>query len=487
MGNASVIIKNTTVLLAAQFVNMLLSFLYIAYTARYLETDGFGVINVALSVTTILGVIVDLGINSYITREVSRDKALVNKFVTNILVLKLALAIIFFLALLAYVLITGTSWQTSLVVCIFGFSTVFLAITAIFNSIFQAFEKIEYQSVGSVLGNLLLILGALFAINQNFDVVGYSMVYFTSNLIVVFYCLAVYSLKFARFSLRIDPGFIRSTLKETVPFALGMFYGTIYYYAGSVMLSLMKGDSELGIFSAAYRLFLFILFIPQVFSMSLFPAMSRFFVTSADHLNMAFFKYLKYMAMVGIPMAIGGTLLADNIILFVFKEGYVQSIIVLQIIIWAALFIFLSSAYGCLFMSTNRQKTTTNIAGVCMLVYLALNIILIDRFSYVGLAWSTMIAEFVSMALYFILSYRIGYGLSREILVDLIKVAIASLIMGAFVILVKSFYVFAVIAAAIVLYTAILYILGCIDKDDIALVKSIITTKIPMIRKALRG
>jgi len=43
-----------------------------------------------------------------------------------------------------------------------------------FYSIFQAYEKMEYQSIGQILSSALMLSGALFAISQGFSVVGFA-------------------------------------------------------------------------------------------------------------------------------------------------------------------------------------------------------------------------------------------------------------------------------------------------------------------------
>ena len=90
------IAKNTIVLGISQVTSSLLGFLFIMYTARYLGAEGFGILSFALAFTGIFGIFPDLGLGQLTVREVARDKSLASKYLGNIAVIKVILAIIFF-------------------------------------------------------------------------------------------------------------------------------------------------------------------------------------------------------------------------------------------------------------------------------------------------------------------------------------------------------------------------------------------------------
>lgn len=108
----------------------------------------------------------------------------------------------------------------------------------------------------------------------------------------------------------------------------------------------MKINEVVGWYNAAYRLIMILLFIPSIINITIFPVMSRFYVSSKDSLRFAYETYFRYMVMIGIPIGFGTTLLADRIILLIFGAEYENSIIALQILVWSSVFIFLSSAFA---------------------------------------------------------------------------------------------------------------------------------------------
>lgn len=147
------------------------------YTARYLGAEGFGILSFALAFTGIFGVFSDLGLSTLTVREVARDKSLASKYLGNIAVMKVILVIITFGLIALSINLLGYPEQTIKVVYLVALSIIFSAFSGMFYSIFQAYEKMEYQSVGQILNSALMLSGALFAIKQGFSVVSFASIY----------------------------------------------------------------------------------------------------------------------------------------------------------------------------------------------------------------------------------------------------------------------------------------------------------------------
>jgi len=249
----------------------------------------------------------------------------------------------------------------------------------------------------------------------------------------------------------------------------------IYTYIDSVMLSLMKGNEVVGWYNAAYRLVFILLFIPGIINMAIFPSMSRFHISSQNSLRLTYEKYFKLMLIIGIPIGIGTTLLADRIILLIFGTGYTQSIIALKILIWTIVLTFAGAAFVRLFESTNRQIIVAKVSVICVVVNVILNLLLIPKFTYVGASIATVITEFILVSGIFIFAYKFGYGTQgKKVVENISKVVLASLIMGAFIWYFKSFNLLVLVLLATLLYLGTIYIIGGINKEDVQLFKQII-------------
>jgi len=181
------------------------------------------------------------------------------------------------------------------------------------------------------------------------------------------------------------------------------------------------------------------------------------------------------MLILGIPIAVGTTLLADRIITLVFGDGYAPSVVVLQLLIWSLVFIFANAPFFRLFESTNKQMVVTKITGLMVIVNVAINLVLIPRFSYVGASIAMLITEFLVVALTFFLAEKDFHVLKKtELASILLKVVSASALMGLFIAYLHNLNLFLVIVLASLLYFGTLYVVKGIEKEDIMLIKSIL-------------
>jgi O-antigen/teichoic acid export membrane protein len=475
MSTAKTVGKNILVLFVSQIVSMGIGFFYLIFSARYLGPELFGLLTFALAFTGIFGLLLDLGLNNLAIREVARDKSRANEYLSNTTFIKLIMGVVTFglTAVVAYSL--GYSGETLAVVYLLTLSTIFVAFTASFYAIFQSFERMEYQSIGAILGGLLLLTGAVILIARSAGVVAFAAIYLISNALVLGYSFFISMRKFHLFKVEVDLDFWGPTIRQALPFGLSGFFTTIYFWIDSLMLSLIQGNQAVGWYNAGYRLVFSLLFIPTIFSAAVFPAMSRFHISSRDSLQLMWKKFIRFMLILGIPIAVGTTLLAGRVVPLIFGEGYAPSVAVVQLLIWSLVFIFLNATFVRLFESTNKQIVVTKITGLMVIVNVAINLVLIPKFSYVGASVAILITEVIALVVLLLLAERNLYVLKKTELANIVlKIVGASAIMGLFIAYLQNLNLILVIVSASLLYFGTLYVVKGIEKDDIMLIKSIV-------------
>jgi len=473
--------KNTGALFTARVAGHVLGFFYMMYIARYLGPSNFGILAFALAFTGIFGVLTDFGLEPLTIREVARDKSLASKYLANISGMKIILVTVSFGLIALTINLLGYPKQTIKVIYLVSLSVIFSAFTTMFYSIFQAYERMEYQSLWQILNSALMLGGVIFAIKCNLSVVEFASVYFLVSTVGLAYSFTIFRMKFSNpalaWSLRkieVDWSFWKPTIKEALPFGLAITFMMIFYWIDSVMLSLMKGDAVVGWYNAAYRMVLVLLFIPNSFIAAIYPIMSKFYKISQNSLLLSFEKSFKYLTVLGIPIGVGTTLLAKRFILVIFGPEYMNSILPLEILVWSSVFIFMSQALGNLFNCLNRQSIVTKTTGICVALNVTLNLILIPKYSLIGASIATVLTEITSLILLFVWSIEIGYSIpKKELLSITIKVLISSTLMGVSIMHFYNLTLLKLIPLAALLYFILLFLTGGIGKEDVSLIKQI--------------
>ncbi len=475
MNTLQKITKNVSVVFISQIVSYLLGFFTILYIARYLGAGGFGIISLALSLSAIFGVFVDMGLNTLMVREVARNKELSDKYVSNSSIMKVILAFLTFGLLALAVHIIGYSQLISNIIYLITLSVVITSFSGILTSLFQANEKMEYFSISNILASIILLSGTIIGIYFGFSITYFALIYILSSLVVFIYCLIIYLLKFSYIKLEIDLSFWMPTLKEAWPFGVIFLSGMLYTYVDSIMLSILKGVEAVGWYSAAYRFMYIALLLPNAINMAIFPVMSRLYANSSkNNLTLLYERYFKYMIIIAIPIGLGTTLLAKDLILLLYGTGYTESIIALQILVWAIVFTFAGAAYVQLLQSINKQMIVTKISLVCLIINIILNLILIPHYSYVGASIATVITEVILVNYIIYMTYKLGYGISyKTVLNDLIRVLLAAAVMSLFIWYFIEFNFFILLILGTVIYFVSLYLVKGIDDVDMGILKGI--------------
>lgn len=473
MSRIRTLAKNTTILFIGNMISYLLGFFTTIYTARYLGVQGFGILSLALSITGIFGVFTDLGLGTLTTREVSRNKSKANKYIGNTAVMKVFLAFLTFGLISLTVYILGYPQTVKNVVYIITLSVIFSAFTGIFNSIFQAFEKMEYMSLNIILNAILMFTGVLTVIYYGLGIIALSAVYFISSGIILILTFLIYSWKFFLPKIHLDLNFWKPTLKEASFFGLSSILIVIYFYIDSVMLSVMVGNSAVGIYNAAYKLIFVLLFIPNVFVTSIFPVMSQHFESSKNLLKLEYEKSVKYLFAIAMFIFVYGFVFADKIIVIIYGTSYTAAITALQTLIFVVPLIFITSLFGNILGAINRQRILTIVAVINVLLNVTLNLILIQKFSYIGASAATVATECLGFILMFV--YISRYFFKISVTQNILKTTFSSILVLIFIYYLKinTNWIISAILGLFV-YLSLLYVMRIVTKEDVEIFKGIL-------------
>jgi len=411
-------------------------------------------------------------------REIARDKKKADDYFTTISLTKLVFSLGMFAVIAGVINLLDYPGDVVRIVYVFGLVNILNSFATFFRSIFRAFEKMEYDAITRIIERFLVVGAALIVLFQGHGlmaiVLAMLLAQVLSFLVTLFLCVR----KFARPRLSLDLPLAKRLVRMAAPFALTTVFGSVLFQTDTVILSVLKGDTVVGWYNAAGRPILGILFLPSVFMGSIFPVLSRYYVTAKDSLVIVYQKSLKFLATLAVPLGIGTTLVAGRLILFLYGEDFASSVIIMQILVWSVSLIFITTLFGHTLASMDRQVVDMRIVGAFALVNVALNFALIPGFSYIGAA----IASLISQSLVFTVEFTyLQRRLHRVNLAGIVaKPLLAALVMGALAYTLDRFLatnvinLFVIILAAIIVYGLLLWLFKAFDHEEIEALKEIV-------------
>jgi O-antigen/teichoic acid export membrane protein len=452
MNTIQTIAKNTGVLAIAQAITMVLGLVLVIFIARSIGAVDFGKLGFAQSFTALLMVFASIGLGQVTIRELARHKELTPKYLGNILAIKLILAVVTFALIALIINLMHYPSDTTTVVYLIGISALLGSFSGFLRGIFRAFERMEYEAFLNIAKSMVTIGTGIAVLFLGYGLIAIALVYLFSAFVDLLATLVVTAKKFAKPKLE-------------------LFIGLIYMQIDIVMLSVMKGDAVVGWYRAATALIYSLVVIPDIVGFAIFPVMSKFYVSSKEALKTTLQRSAKYLFILGLPIAVGTSLLSDRIILLLYGAEFTPAIIAMQILALYLPLRFINHATGYTLSSIDKQPLRLLSAVIAAAMNIFLNLFLIPKFSLVGAAIATAITEVVLFSCYY---YFVAKHFHRlELQPILIKPCLACLPMVAFIFFLKDINLALLVVSAAVIYFAVLYALKGFDGKDKAMFQDV--------------
>jgi O-antigen/teichoic acid export membrane protein len=361
-------------------------------------------------------------------------------------------------------------------VYIIGISTIISAFSALFNSVFRAFEKMEYEALTSVAEKIIVASISIFLLFHGYGLIAICYAFLFGSMVSFFISLYIYKKKFAEtlFKFEKNRKIWVFLIKNGIPFALAGIFTILYVKIDTVMLSIMKGNSVVGQYSAANNIISSLSFIAGVFLASIFPVISGYFITSKESLKRVYNLSFKYLFIIILPISAGIFFLSEKIILLLFTSEYIPSIDALRILTWLQIFAFLGWLSGVVLNSINKQKLFTYAVGIGALVNIILNLMLIPSLSMYGAAIATLITQIIVFSVLFYFNNKYIGSINLDFV---IKSIIATIFMSLAVLIMSKLSLAIIILAGAAVYFVMFYLIKGFSEEDKEILFSIIKPK----------
>ena len=220
--------------------------------------------------------------------------------------------------------------------------------------------------------------------------------------------------------LHINPSLWWATLKAGLPFGAIQLALSFSFRADTVILSSWRGDAEIGWYNIAYGLTLTFLTISRAFNNAILPTLAREHATSPEKTYPWYYRSVKLMLFIGLPIAVGGMLLADPLIVTIYGVANRAAALSFFIIIWDLPIVMYTAFCGNLTTSIRRENAAAKIYFSLGIINVAVNVILIPHFGMIGSSFATVLTDLCgAVQFYFLFRREFGPGLGFKYLARL--------------------------------------------------------------------
>jgi O-antigen/teichoic acid export membrane protein len=396
MSSARKIAENTGFLFFTEIFDKLLAFLLIIIIIRSLGDKGYGIYSFMFAFILMFTVVSSLGMGIYMLREIPKHKenrARTQKLINNTLTLELIITAFMFIVAMVITPLWPRAYEVRLGIFLVIIHEIINTVFLLIKMIFSAYERNEFKLYSTIIDKSAALIIAVPVLLKGYGLYTLLMALIAAKIIALVSTYIILSRNIITISPAIDPKFCKGLIRKSIPFWFSIVFITLYYHTDKVMLTAIKGYISTGIYSAASTIINALVFLPVIMVYATFPAMSRFYHTKSERLlKLLYQKSFYYLLLMSIPISIGIGLLAERIVLFLYKEQFLLSGSVLRVLSGVLIFIFVNYIMGYLLNSVNKQKVFAISSSACLLSNVLINLILIPRFDYQGAAYATIIS-----------------------------------------------------------------------------------------------
>jgi PST family polysaccharide transporter len=391
------ILTNTGWLFGDRILRMGTGLIVGVWVARYLGPGDFGLFNYAQAIVAIFTAVATLGLDRIVVRDLVHHPGQRQSILGTTLALRLAgaLAALVVQELTVFVL-RPEDRLLPVLVAILGSGMVFQAFDSV-DLWYQSQVQSKYSVIAKNVAFLMVAGLKVSLVLTRAPLLSFAWAALAEAALGALLLLIIYRRHAGGLgSWRFEIGWAKALIRDGWPMVLSGFAVMIYMRIDQIMLGQMRGNHDVGVYSAALRFSEIWYFIPMAIVSSVAPS-----ITAAKQLDEAVYygriqKLLRVMVLVSLSIIIPVSFLASYVVVGLYGDSYAAAGPILAIHIWGAVFVFMGVAQGPWFVTEGLMKAYLNRALAGGIVNVLLNLYLIPRFGGLGAAVATLVAQVVS-------------------------------------------------------------------------------------------
>jgi len=448
-----------------------LALVAVGFITRYLGKDGFGDYATVLAFLSFFSAISDLGLYQLSTREISHKGADESEIMSNIFTLRLLSSLVVFFLSPFLIFFFPYSEAVKLGIIVISGSFVFSSGYQVLNGVFQKHLVMDKVAISELFGKVVQLLVVILAVKFSLGF-GWIVASLLFNGMTNFILVYLWSRKYVRLKFRFDFAYWKKFLITSYPVGIASVVVFIYFKMDTILLSMLKTSSEVGIYNAAYKILENISFFPAMIMGLIFPIMAQNILIDKKRFVDISNKTFKVFVLAVFPLVVGTMFLSEGVINLIGGAGFAESANVLRILILALSMIFFSNFFNSVLIAGNMQKKLMYILGAAAVLNVTANLIFIPIYSYNAAAWISFLTEaVVSLLGWYLASKYLSYSPRVE---RFPRIILSGIMMGAALFALKGMNFFVAGFIGVTVYIGAVWITKAVETSEIT---SIFTKK----------
>ncbi len=388
------------ILALSRYSSAVLGFASTIFIVRELSEAGYGQFSLIMSVLALVGMVSDMQLSRAVLVSVLGAGERAEETVGSYVGLRLVIGVVSYAVFMGVMVVGGYPAEVVVGAALVGVSLVVASSVSAIEILCEARLWIRTIAIGRTLG-----FAAQLATVVALTVTGTgTVVTFLSSTVVNFTVVLVSHLWSLRDVARLRPRMVRhewwAWLKEAAPLSIGSALDTIYFRIDMVMLSIIGTFAATGHYGVGYK-FSDVVggAIPGAVLLPALTMMVRSWPAERRVFHRTFRHALILLSVAGVGIGVGFAFVAEPVIRTAYGARYADVATAARWLVLGQVLHFYTKLSFTTLMAVKRNVLYPIAALTGVVLNIALNLVMIPRYSYTGSSIATVITEVVVLVI----------------------------------------------------------------------------------------
>jgi O-antigen/teichoic acid export membrane protein len=387
------VLRNLTLKTGSLGIEKVCRLLVVIASARALGQAAFGRFVFASTVTALLAFGTDLGLGVWTTRELARKRLESDRVVGVGLVLR-GFASVPYAVVVTLTATLAVHGETGVAVLLLGVSALLAAFVDHFGAILRGQERFGEEARLIASRAVLTSAGGLAGLALGRSLAALCCGLMAASLGSFGYGAAMLlgRKSVARLPSTSDLVLAKTALAQSLPIWLAGLLSLLYFRIDTVFVKSFAGDSALGAYGAAYKLFEGSMVFPAILLAVIFPRLARAQDDPSDRRGLEV-RTTAALLTLGLAGAVVGFFGGSELVRLVFGRGFEHAVASLRILALGVPLVYANYGLTHFLIARDRARVTTLLALMMLAANVGLDVAFIPSLLGPGAAWATVLSE----------------------------------------------------------------------------------------------
>ena len=383
---------NATWIVGCKCIQALLGVVISMLTARYLGPSNFGVVNYAAAIVAFVTPITQLGLAHVIVQEIVYSPESEGKILGSSLTMSFVSSILCMIGVISFSAIANFGEPETIIVCALYSILLIANALELIQFWFQAKLISKYTSIVSVIAYFLISVYKIILLITKQRVYWFAVSNAIDHLIIGIVLIVIYRKK-STHRLLFSFAWAKKLLGKSKFFIVSSMMVTIFAQTDKIMLKFMLDDAATGIYSAASACAGMTSFVFAAIIDSMRPTIVSCKKTQNSSYELNLCRTYAIVIYMALAQSLVMTLFAKPIVWILYGNEYLDSALILSIVVWQTTFSYIGSLRNVWILAEEKQRYLwiINLSGA--LTNIVLNFALIPLWGIAGAAVASVITQ----------------------------------------------------------------------------------------------